>query len=213
MTKPNNCVYQIKVSLIGAQPAIWRQLLIEPGSSFRDLHRIIQVAMGWQASHLHLFQADDGRLIGDPAEDFDGMMNFLDETTVPVSGVLNREGHQLKYEYDFGDSWEHEVKLEKILPGDQAGPLPRCIKAIRQCPPEDVGGLPGFYDFLEAMDDAAHPEHVAVRDWMGGEWFEPEYVDLGQINEDLLERDALFSEAEPDFAPQASDFLGLSPNQ
>ena len=213
MTKPNNNAYQIKVTLTGAQPPIWRRLLIKPDTTFHDLHRIIQLAMGWQASHLHLFQADDGRLIGDPAEDFDGMMNFLDETTVPVPDVLNREGHQLKYEYDFGDSWEHEVKLEKILPGDQAGPLPRCIKAIRQCPPEDVGGLPGFYDFLEAMDDAAHPEHVAVRDWMGGEWFEPEYVDLGQINEDLLERDALFSEAEPDFAPQASDFLGLSPNQ
>lgn len=213
MPEPSNNVYQIKVSLIGAQPPIWRRLLIEPDTTFQDLHRIIQVAMGWQASHLHLFQAEDGRLVGDLAEDFDGMMNFLDETTVPVSSVLNKEGQQLKYEYDFGDSWEHEVKLEKILPGEQSDLLPRCIKAVRQCPPEDVGGLPGFYDFLEAMEDAAHPEHVAVRDWMGGEWFEPETLDLGQINEDLLEREALFSEIEPDFAPQASDFLGLSPNQ
>ena len=213
MTKANNSVYQIKVTLTGAQPPIWRRLLIEPDTTFQDLHRIIQLAMGWQTSHLHLFQAGNGRLIGDPAEDFDGMMNFLDETIVPVSGVLKKEGQQLKYEYDFGDSWEHEVKLEKILPGDLADPLPKCIKAVRQCPPEDVGGLPGFYDFLEAMEDAAHPEHVAVRDWMGGEWFEPETVDLDQINEDLLERDALFSETEPEFAPQASDFLGLSPNQ
>lgn len=204
--------YQIKVTLTGAQPPIWRRLLIEPETSFQDLHRIIQLAMGWQTSHLHLFQPGNGRLIGDPAEDFDGMMDFVDETLVPVSGVLNKEGQQLKYEYDFGDSWEHEVKLEKILPGDTAGPLPRCIKAVRQCPPEDVGGLPGFYEFLDAMEDAAHPEHVAVREWCGDQ-FDPDFVSLEQINEDLLEREALFSESEEGFAPQASDFLGLSPSQ
>lgn len=213
MAKPNSNAYQIKVSLIGAQPPIWRRLLIEPDTTFQDLHRIIQVAMGWQASHLHLFQAGDGRLIGDPAEDFEGMMNFLDESVLAVSSVLSSEGQQLKYEYDFGDSWEHEVKLEKILAGEKAVPLPECIKAARQCPPEDVGGLYGFYEFLDAMDDAAHPEHVAVREWCGGEQYDPEFVDVGQINEILLERDALFSGTEPDFPPQASDFFGLSPNQ
>ncbi len=213
MPEPNNNAYQIKVTLTGAQPPIWRRLLIEPGTTFQDLHRIIQLAMGWHTSHLHLFQAGNGRLIGDPAEDFDGMMDFLDETIVPVSGVLKQEGQQLKYEYDFGDSWGHEVKLEKILPVDAADQLPRCIKAVRQCPPEDVGGLPGFYEFLDAMEDAAHPEHVAVREWCGGEQFDPEFVDLDQINEALLEREALFSETEPDFATQASDFFGLSPSQ
>lgn len=213
MPEPIASAYQIKISLAGARPPIWRRLLIEPDTTFQDLHRIIQVALGWQGYHLHLFQAGNGRLIGDPAEDFDGMMNFLDETTVPVSSVLNKEGQKLKYEYDFGDSWEHEVKLEKMLPGEQAEPLPKCIQAARQCPPEDVGGLPGFYEFLDAMEDAAHPEHIAVREWCGGEQFDPEFVDLGQINEDLLERDTLFSEAEPDFPPQASDFLGLSANQ
>ena len=213
MTKPSNNIYQIKVSLIGAQPPIWRRLLIEPDTTFQDLHRIIQVAMGWQASHLHLFQAGDGRLIGDPAEDFEGMMNFLDESALPVSSVLSSEGQQLKYEYDFGDSWEHEVKLEKILTGEEAEPLPKCIKAARQCPPEDVGGLYGFYEFLDAMEDAAHPEHVAVREWCGGEQFDPGFVDLDQINEGLRERDALFGGAEPDFAPQTSDFHGLSPSQ
>jgi len=213
MPEPSNNVYQIKVSLIGAQPPIWRRLLIEPDTTFQDLHRIIQVAMGWQASHLHLFQAGDGRLIGDPAEDFEGMMSFLDERALSVSSVLSSEGQQLKYEYDFGDSWEHEVKLEKILTGEEAEPLPKCIKAVHQCPPEDVGGLYGFYEFLDAMDDAAHPEHVAVREWCGGEQFDPDFVSLVQINEDLLERDALFSETAPEFAPHASDFLGLSPNQ
>ncbi len=147
-----NTLYQIKVSLIGAQPAIWRRLLIKPDTTCQDLHRIIQTAMGWQACHLHIFQAADGTLVSDPAEDFDGMMDYLDETLVPVSQVLTKEGQALKYEYDFGDSWEHEVKLEKILPDNQQNQLPTCIEAARQCPPEDVGGLPGFYEFLDVME-------------------------------------------------------------
>lgn len=215
MTKQSNHLYQLKVTLTGTRPPIWRRLLVEPGTTLQDLHRIIQLAMGWQVSHLHLFQTRDGRIFGDLAEDEDGFLDFLDESAVAVSSLLTTEGQALKYEYDFGDSWEHEVKLERILPGgDESEPLPRCIKAERQCPPEDVGGLPGFYDFLEAMEDAAHPEHVAVREWRGGEWFEPEYVDLNQINEDLIRRHALFAEYEYDEAPMAAvDFCGLSPNQ
>jgi len=214
MTKTSNNLYQIKVSLIGAQPPIWRRLLIEPDTTFQDLHRVIQLTMGWQVSHLHLFQAQDGRLLGDLAEDEDGMLNFEDESAVAVSSLLIKEGQVLKYEYDFGDSWEHEVTLEKILQGNQEEPLPRCIKAVRQCPPENVGGLPGFYDFLGAMEDAARPDHDAAREWRGGEWFDPEYVNLNQINEDLLERHALFAEYANDKPPMAAiDFCGLSPNQ
>lgn len=213
MAKPSSNVYQVKVSLNGAQPPIWRRLLIEPDTSLQDLHRIIQVAMGWQASHLHLFQAKDGTLIGDPAEDFDGMMNFRDEAVVPISAVLSSEGQALRYEYDFGDSWEHEIVLETIIPAEASNEaLPRCIKAVRQCPPEDVGGLAGFYDFLEIMEDAAHPEHIDVREWWG-EWFEPDFVNLEQINEDLAERDAWFPEDPDGGAPAASDFCGLSPAQ
>lgn len=130
MAKQSNNLYQIKVSLIGAQPPIWRRLLIDPDTTFQDLHRIIQLAMGWQVSHLHLFQAQDGSLLGDLAEDEDSMMNVEDESAVAVSSLLAREGQALKYEYDFGDSWEHEVKLEKILPGNQEHPLPWKEKAF-----------------------------------------------------------------------------------
>ena len=130
MTKTSNNSYQIQVSLIGAQPPIWRRLLIEPDTTFQDLHRIIQLAMGWQFSHLHLFQAQDGRLLGDLAEDEDSMLNVEDESAVAVSSLLAREGQALMYEYDFGDGWEHDVKLEKILPVDQAEPLP-CLPNTR----------------------------------------------------------------------------------
>ncbi|WP_273210128.1 plasmid pRiA4b ORF-3 family protein [Marinobacter subterrani] len=211
-TEPQTA-YQLKVTLSGAKPPIWRRLLIEPGTTLQDLHRIIQVAMGWQASHLHLFQTEDGTLIGDPAEDFDGMMNFRDEAVMPVSAVLLSEGQTLHYEYDFGDGWEHQIVLEKIAPVEASNDaLPRCIKAVRQCPPEDVGGLHGFYEFLEAMEDMAHPDHIAVREWCG-DWFDPDFVDLDQINADLAERDAWFPEDPEHGAPAASDFQGLSPAQ
>jgi hypothetical protein len=204
-------VYQVKVTLSGIRPPIWRRLLISPEATFQDLHRIIQIAMGWRASHLHLFQAADGRLIGDPAEDEDDMMGFLDETRLRVGSVLTREGQAIKYEYDFGDSWEHQVKLEKILPAGDEGQLPRCIKAARQCPPEDVGGVHGYHEFLNAMYDPAHPEHEGVKEWWGGE-FDPEFVNLEEINQLLPERDALFAESDVDALPPA-DFCGLSPSQ
>ncbi|MBE0487200.1 plasmid pRiA4b ORF-3 family protein [Marinobacter sp.] len=204
-------VYQIKVTLSGSKPPIWRRLLVSPEATFQDLHRIIQIAMGWRGSHLHLFQAADGRLIGDPEEDEDDMMGFLDETRLLVGSVLKREGQAIKYEYDFGDSWEHQIKLEKILPAGDEGHLPRCIKAARQCPPEDVGGVHGYYEFLNAMHDPAHPEHEGVKEWWGGE-FDPEFVNLEEINQLLPERDALFAENDVDALPPV-DFCGLSPSQ
>lgn len=204
-------VYQVKVTLSGIRPPIWRRLLISPQATFQDLHRIIQIAMGWRASHLHLFQAADGRLIGDPAEDEDDMMGFRDETRLRVGSVLTREGQAIKYEYDFGDSWEHLVKLEKILPEGDEGQLPRCIKAARQCPPEDLGGVHDYYEFLDAMHDPAHPEHEGVKEWWGGE-FDPEFVNLEDINQLLPERDALFAESDVDALPPA-DFFGLSSSQ
>lgn len=206
-----NMVYQLKVTLTGARPPIWRRLLVDPSTSFRDLHRIIQIAMGWHGSHLHLFQTQDRRVIGDPEEDTDGFLNLTDEAQVQLDNVLRREKQEVRYEYDFGDGWEHAVLLEKILPGNDNQPLPHCVKAVRQCPPEDVGGLHGFYEFVEAMEDATHPEHEAVQEWMGGYPFEPEFTDLDRINDDLLHRDEFFADGDAIFAQV--DFQGLSPNQ
>ena len=184
-------VYQLKISLAGAKPPIWRRVLVDSTIMFRDLHRTIQVAMGWQAYHLHHFQLDSGVLVGDPSEDMDGMMNYVNEAVVPVSAMLMKEGSRVRYEYDFGDGWEHDIRLEKILPGADDDHLPQCSKAVRQCPPEDIGGLPGYYHFLDAMRDPAHPDHVDIVEWMGGEPFDPDAVDLEQINDNL---DRLFAQ-------------------
>ncbi len=210
---PANPVYQLKISLAGARPLIWRRVLVDSTIMFRDLHRIIQVAMGWQACHLHHFQLDSGVLVGDPAEDMDGLMNYVSEAMMPISTVLIEEGNRVRYEYDFGDGWEHEIRLEKILPGNDGGQVPRCIKAVKQCPPEDIGGLPGYYHFLEAMEDNTHPDHDDLREWLGGERFDPDLVDLEQINDNLANLDRLFVQGDHLADDGDGDFCGLSPDQ
>ncbi|TBW46883.1 plasmid pRiA4b ORF-3 family protein [Marinobacter halodurans] len=206
-------VYQLKVTLSGSRPPIWRRLLVESGTTLQDLHRIIQVAMGWQAAHLHQFESSDGVFFGDPDEDPDGMMNYVDETSVPLEAVLQREKQTLRYEYDFGDGWEHFVVLEKILPGSGDTPLPSCIKAVRQCPPEDVGGLGGFYEFLDVMANPAHPEHDDAREWLGGVVFDPEFVDLEAINEGMAHRERLFDPVAAPLFDADEECEGLSFNQ
>jgi len=90
------------------------------------------------------------------------------------------------YEYDFGDGWEHELLVEKILPAEPGVGYPRCLKGKRACPPEDVGGVWGYADFLEIMRDPNHPEHEDMLEWVGGE-FDPEVFDLEEVNAELEE--------------------------
>jgi hypothetical protein len=98
--------------------------------------------------------------------------------------VLKQEKDRLSYAYDLGDDWEHAIVLEKILPFDPGLRLPLCVKGCRACPPEDVGGIPGYANFLEAMADPSHPQHRDYVEWIAGDW-DPEHFDLVEAN-DLL---------------------------
>lgn len=99
---------------------------------------------------------------------------------------MRREGQKFRYEYDFGDGWEHEVLLEKILPVAAGVQYPRCLKGKRACPPEDCGGAWGYEDLLKALADKNHPDHEMYLEWLGGE-FDPEEFDLEWINEMLVQ--------------------------
>jgi hypothetical protein len=94
------------------------------------------------------------------------------------------EGQKFTYEYDFGDDWRHEVKVEKVLPPDAEQQLPMCIKGKRACPPEDIGGVWGYYEFLEAIKDPDHPDHEMYTEWRGDD-FDPEAFDLDMVNSRL----------------------------
>jgi Plasmid pRiA4b ORF-3-like protein len=174
-------IYQIKISLSGAKPPIWRTVLVASIINLETFHEVIQLVMGWTNSHLHQFVANNV-FYGIPDDDFG--MEIEDETKYKLSHLLKKEKDTIKYEYDFGDSWEHKILLEKILPFDTKTVLPVCIKGKRACPPEDCGGIWGYEELLEIISDSKHPEHESMLEWLGGS-FDPDEFDLEDINDDL----------------------------
>lgn len=176
-------IYQIKVTLEDSKPPIWRRLLVRSDITLADLHRIIQAAMGWWGYHLHQFIV--GRTyFGEPHPDYYDYVDMHDERDVTLRQIAPGEKFKFRYEYDFGDSWLHQVLVEKVLPPEPGRFYPVCIKGRRACPPEDVGGIWGYCGFLEAIRDPNHPEHEDYLEWIGGE-FDPEAFDLDEVNQAL----------------------------
>jgi len=171
--------YQLKITLKGAKPPIWRRFLIESSVTLPRLHDAIQIVMGWTNSHLHQFIAD-GAYFGVPDPDF-GLDEVLDEKKYKLNQLLTAEKDSISYEYDFGDDWTHKITLEKILPFDPKAQLPFCVKAKGACPPEDVGGIWGYYGFLDALNDPEHSEHEEYLEWIGG-GFDPTAFDIEEVN-------------------------------
>jgi hypothetical protein len=174
-------IYQIKVTLDESKPPIWRRILVPGDVTLEKLHTIIQVAMGWTNSHLHQFIVGQTR-VGEPHPDYGFEMK--NERRVRLNQVAPREGSRFRYEYDFGDSWLHDLLVEKIVEPEPGQQYPVCIEGERACPPEDVGGVWGYDGFLEAIGDPDHPEHEDYLDWIGGK-FDPEEFDLEETNETL----------------------------
>ncbi len=170
-------IYQIKVTLKRIRPPIWRRLQVAGHTSLAQLHHIIQAAMGWIGYHLYTFNID-GEDYGIADDDWD----VLPDTRILLDELP--EGYKFTYVYDMGDWWEHEVKIEKILPPEESVSYPRCIKGKRACPPEDCGGPWGYAAMLEALADPEHPEHDDYLEWLGEE-FDPEDFDLEEVNRRL----------------------------
>lgn len=178
----NNTIYQIKVTLRGIKPPIWRRLQVEKTTSLDQVHYIIQISMGWTNSHLHQFIANGSYYgVPDPEYNFD----LVDEQKVKLNRVLNRNRKKCYYEYDFGDGWDHELLLEKVIEPESGVRYPRCIKGRRKCPPEDVGGIGGYARFLDIIRDKQHPEHDEYLDWIDGE-FDPDEFDADAVNTEFL---------------------------
>jgi len=184
MARTLHKTYQLKIGLKGVKPPIWRRLLITDSVSLPQLHRAIQIAMGWTDSHLHQFVVG-GDCYGMPDPDFDEL-EMLDERRVKLGQIMERGKDWIIYEYDFGDGWEHKITLEKILPFDPKMALPQCVKGKGACPPEDVGGVWGYAEFLRAIGDPSHPEHEEFKEWVGGD-FDPQHFDIEEVNGMLLE--------------------------
>ncbi|MEB2287951.1 MAG: plasmid pRiA4b ORF-3 family protein [Anaerolineae bacterium] len=182
--KSETSIYQLKVTLRDSKPPIWRRVLVPGDITLGELHDVIQAVMDWDNSHLHQFTFPD-RYYSDPFFGLDERVgNVGDENRVILSRIVPGEKFKFMYEYDFGDSWEHIILVEKILPPDPGQQLPVCVKGARACPPEDVGGIWGYYGFLEALQDPNHPDHNMYLEWIDGEW-DAEAFDLNEVNDQL----------------------------
>jgi hypothetical protein len=184
MSKPSNSktdVYHLRIEMLGIKPLIWRRLWVSGNTKLPKLHRILQAVMGWENCHLHQFHVGSW-LYGIP--DPDGLYdfeNFRSEMSVTLKMIAPERGASFVYEYDFGDGWEHQVTVEKIVPVDEQNFWPMCVAGERAAPPEDVGGAGGFMDFVEAIRNPLHQDHRQVWAWNGGP-FDPNGFDLNLIN-------------------------------
>lgn len=177
-------IYQIQIELQDSEPKIWRRVLVASDIVLADLHKIIQTTMGWSNSHLHQFI--NGKASYAP-EEFE-LGATADPSRIKLHSVLKKEKEKLKYEYDFGDGWEHIIMLEKILPYEKIVELPQCIDGKRNCPPDDCGGISQYSNLLKIVSNPRHKEYAELMEWLGGE-FDPEYFDMEDINEVLKEED------------------------
>jgi hypothetical protein len=175
-------VYRLRITLAGSEPPVWRTVLVSGNQSLKKLHGVIQTAMGWTNSHLHLFATPDRKdIISDP--DF-GLDEARDESRTKLRSLVRAVGDRFLYEYDLGDGWVHDIVVEEILAPGEAGHLPRCVGGERACPPEDGGGIHGFHELVEAMGDPSHPERARYLEWLG-EPFDPDAFDLAETNRRL----------------------------
>ncbi|NGZ10637.1 MAG: plasmid pRiA4b ORF-3 family protein [Nitrospira sp. LK70] len=173
-------LYQIKVSLREIKPPIWRRVQVPGDITLATLHQVLQIAMGWTNSHLHRFSIG-GVDYAEP--DPDGHLNFQSDRRARLNHVTHAK-QKFEYEYDFGDSWMHDIAVEKTLQPESGATYPFCLAGERACPPEDCGGLWGYQEFLEAIMNPAHTEHEELLAWVGGS-FNPEMFDLDAVNASL----------------------------
>ncbi len=173
-------VYQLKVSLCGAKPPIWRRLLVPADISLARLHATIGAAFGWHGGHMHVFETaygDFGRADRELGHRVDG--------SVTLEQVAPQVKDKIRYTYDFGDDWVHDIVVEKVLDADPSTAYPRCIGGKRAAPPDDCGGIWGYEELVEVLADPAHPQHEERLQWLGladASQFAPDAFDVAAVN-------------------------------
>jgi hypothetical protein len=178
---PETRIYQLRVTLREVTPLIWRTIQVAGNATLYRLHLIIQEVMGWENYHLFMFIID-GVEYGEP--DPDDFREIKSVRRVKLSQVIRQARQRFLYEYDFGDGWEHDVKVEKVLAPAAGVRYPLCLGGERACPPEDCGGPWGYEELLDTIRNPEHEEHDEMMEWLGGE-FDPEEFDLEGVNQAL----------------------------
>ena len=203
---PETPIYEIRITLRYTKPSIWRRVAVPSDVTLSELHEIVQIAMGWMDGHLHqfrlktkaqrpnvaeiqrMFQAGrveelglrmrNERVFTDPGM---GDIEGEDECSVTLCELCGKVKDRLLYEYDFGDGWEHTIDVTKTYAPKDGARYPVCLAGKRACPPEDCGGVGGFYNMLAAVNDPKHPEHETYGEWLSPD-YAPEFFDCDEVN-------------------------------
>lgn len=182
-SRSNDVIVQIKVKLLGVtKPPVWRRLQLHADTSLDHLHETLIAAFGWQDYHMHCFSSGSQEFgVPDPE------LGFTDERHVTL-GELIGVGDRLRYTYDFGDDWQHEIAVEELLDPDPEIHYPVLVAAKGACPPEDCGGPWGYAELKDILTDRRHEQHQEMLDWLGldeASDFDPAAVATDEIEEEL----------------------------
>jgi hypothetical protein len=178
-------LFHLKVMLVGSKPPIWRRIAVKDTIKLPRLHLVLQLVMGWTNSHLHRFRAGEV-YYGTPPDPLFAWSEVeeLNERRYRLLDLCEKAGDEFHYEYDFGDFWDHEVKVEKVVPVPPAFTHALCLGGALACPLEDSGGILGYYEKLEILQDPTDPDHAEVLDWVGPN-FDPTYFNQDAVNRAL----------------------------
>ncbi|MCA1680804.1 MAG: plasmid pRiA4b ORF-3 family protein [Actinobacteria bacterium] len=188
-TRSTIAIVQIKIKLLGvSKPPVWRRLQLRADTRLDHLHDIIVAAFGWQGYHMHVFTSGPEEFgVPDPE------LGHADERQISLGELIGAIGDRLRYTYDFGDDWEHEIVLEDLLDADPDTHYPLLAAAKGACPPEDCGGPWGYAELKDILADPSHEQHQQMLDWLGLDTpsaFDPNAIATDQIEQELTLNDA-----------------------
>lgn len=179
-------LYEIKITLLELAPEIWRRVAVPRDITLGNLHHVIQIAMGWEDSHLHEFEIGRKRYGPMIAEEFGFEDATINEDIVHLNDVAKPKA-KFVYSYDFGDDWRHEIQIEREVESDTDKRHAKCSAGENACPPEDCGGPFGYPEMVAILSDPQHEEYDDMREWIG-EDFDPRGFDLTAVNRRLAKR-------------------------
>ncbi|MFF0795204.1 plasmid pRiA4b ORF-3 family protein [Streptomyces spiralis] len=182
-TAPGKTVHKVKITLRDSRPPIWRRLEMPSDITLRELHDVIQAAFGWEDYHMWAFETGRDRY-GIADRD----LGIRSAASKRLGQVAPRTGDRLRYTYDFGDDWEHDILIEDVTTPETGTAYPRCLTGRRACPPEDCGGIWGYDYLIEILADPHHEEHEDRLEWLGldsADQFDPAAFDAAQVNSAL----------------------------
>lgn len=181
---------ELKITLRYVKPRIWRSFVVPGGIRLDRLHDVIQIVMGWTDSHLHSFHSGRCEYTMPYPEQADWLdmvsdTIVLDERKHSLGDIVTGKGDRFTYTYDFGDNWEHDLRVAGVTPMDVPLECSFCVRGERACPPEDCGSVPGYEELCEALRDPKHPEHLHWKRWAGD--FDPEAFICDEVNQLLMQ--------------------------